>query len=263
MRRFLLRLLATAGLLFPCGSWADAPKAVIDGPTDVPTGGSILLDARRSIGDRGLTWKLLPPHESDIFVTFDKGSVKDVVLFMPNPRPGVYRFILVSSSLVLDKAVPVDIALDVDVKEVTVAATPTPVPVPIPPGPGPGPGPAPVPPDPNPTPVVGKMRAIFLYETSTKFSKDQTNALNSTAIRSYMGSHTEQDPTGYGWRIWDKDADVSKVTPVWKGIWDVAKADTAPLPKIAISVNGGPAKVVPMPATEADTISLLKQYGGN
>ncbi len=148
MRRllFLIPLLACLG--------ADAPKAVIDGPTDIPTGGSILLDGRRSSSELPLQWILLPPHDSDVYLSFDKDGRSDVILYVPNPRPGTYHFVLTASALVLDKGVPVSAKVNVDFKEIIVASpAPAPKPDPIPdPKPDPNPPPAPNPP-PGPTPT--------------------------------------------------------------------------------------------------------------
>lgn len=257
-RRFLLLL----PLWLACLGF-DAPKAVIDGPTDVPAGGAIVLDGRRSVSDRPLVWKLLPPHESDILIPITISKRVDIAAWMPSPRPGTYRFALVASSVVLDKGVPTDIDLDIDIKEVTVAV-PTPVPNPQPqPQPQPGPvPPAPVPP--NPAPVANPLYAIMVYDPS-KPQDEMSSLFNDPTISgSLAGLKCE-------WRAWPK------TDPKVASLGLAKYYDRAGLPAsiVIYDTSGhvydltgrayadlGTAKAIPPPKSSGDMVTLIKSMRG-
>lgn len=97
------------------------PIAVIEGPSTRQVGQGILLDARKSVSDRPLRWRLL--NKDTPFLTFDQNDQKSVFAYIPDAETGVYRFALIAIGTSDN-----DIDADVFVYEVTV-------------GPGPGPGP--------------------------------------------------------------------------------------------------------------------------
>lgn len=136
-----------------------------------------------------------------------------------------------------------------------------PQPPPIPPGPNPPPGPTPPPPTPAPT----GFRAIFIYETAAKLTREQHNILHSTQITAYLNSHCIKGPDGLAeWRKWTPtikvtDRESPTIAAMWNAIDKTKIANN--LPQLAIAVNGA-VTVIPLPATEAETLALLKKAGG-
>jgi hypothetical protein len=133
----LLALLATAP------AWADAPKAVISGTANVPSGGTIFLSAKDSLADEGfpLAWKFQGAN-APAYETMDKGGRADVFLIAFNVPDGTYTFTLAALGTPSGAS---HVTADVAAVTVTVGTARPPVPPP-----GPGPAPPPVPPNPEP-----------------------------------------------------------------------------------------------------------------
>lgn len=128
--------LALAGLLAVAGqALAETPKATIRGPVRLPVDGTIVLDARSSVSDRPLKWKLEGPDVP--FLTLDQDGRRGVVALVPTAPVGVYRFTLITVGVPDGES---EIDADAAVHVVTVEAAAPPVP-PAPPGPTPGPSP--------------------------------------------------------------------------------------------------------------------------
>jgi len=131
MRRTFLAL---AGLLGVAGqAIAETPKATIRGPVRLPVDGTIVLDARSSISDRPLKWKLEGPDVP--FLTLDQDGRRGVVALVPAAPEGVYRFTLIAVGIPDGES---EIDADAAIHVVTVESAAPPVP-PAPPGPAPGP----------------------------------------------------------------------------------------------------------------------------
>lgn len=131
------------------------------------------------------------------------------------------------------------------------------------PAPGPTPGPAPPPgPTPPPAPVRG-LRVIFVVESSANHTREQLNILNSTAIASYLNAKAAKDEKGQpSWRRWDKDqVFAAGESAAMKALFDAAKPQLGTLPMLLIA-SDQKAELYPLPATEAETLELLKKYGG-
>lgn len=152
---------------------------------------------------------------------------------------------------------------------------PTPVPIPINPTPVNPPvpvNPIPVVPIPAPTPTVVTptgFRVIIVFDPMANNTRDQLNTIYSTTMRDYLNSHCVKGADGRPeWRMWAPSLEVgTKESPTMVALWNATKSQMGLLlvgssPQLVISVNGA-AKVYPLPATEADTISFLKQQGGN
>lgn len=125
------------------------------------------------------------------------------------------------------------------------------------------------PPDVDPLPITG-FRVIFIYETSPspKYTAEQNNILNSTAISTYLNSKCVKSAKGQPeWRRWDKDIkaeDMKKETDTLQKLWVATKPKLTTLPAMVV-VNDTTGEVIPLPATatEADVLATLKKYGGN
>jgi len=129
---------------------------------------------------------------------------------------------------------------------------------PVTPGVLPGPGPVPAP---KPS-TIGNLRVLMLYESSANQSAAQLAVLNSTKVRTYLNTHCLADGGYPAWRSWDKDVDASKDTAGWQTALTAAKADPKPIPKFLIFAGTSLVDSVPLPATEADALTLLQTYGG-
>lgn len=169
------------------------------------------------------------------------------------------------------------------------------------PGPGPDPVPPdPVPPDPapNPAPIPAEgFRTLIVYESKdlTSYPASQSNILYTKEIRDYLNSKTVKgaDTKTGEWRIWDKDVDATNETKLWQDalkrprtltikdvavdkyeVWspsglvatfprreEAVALSSKTLPWIVIS-TGKTGYEGPLPKTVAETLALLKKYGG-
>lgn len=127
------------------------------------------------------------------------------------------------------------------------------------PTPDPDPGPDPKPPVPVPS---GGLRVIFVRETSANHSKEQLNILNSLQIATYLNAKAAKGSDGRpGWRQWDPQQDLTHADPIMKALWEATKPQLPPLPAVVIAVDTK-GTVFPLPATEKETLELLKKFGG-
>ncbi len=152
-------LVALVAMLAPAAATlADAPKASIKGPASVAPGGTIVLDARASVADRPLRWKLEGPDVP--FLTLDQDGHKGVVALVPSAPAGIYKFTLIA------RGIPTgELELDADAAVWIVVVQP-PVP-PTPPVPIPPPQPTPTPPHPGPAPVAGTLHVSLIVDLDT------------------------------------------------------------------------------------------------
>lgn len=134
---------------------------------------------------------------------------------------------------------------------------------PKPPDPGPGPGPDPKPPTPdpdNPAPIPVKgFRVLIVYESAelSKYSAQQQAILTGKTVRDYLNANCVAGPKEQKeWWILDKDADVSAIAKHWQ---DAMKRPRKSTPWIIVS-DGVKGYEGALPASVADTISLLKKY---
>lgn len=133
-------------------------------------------------------------------------------------------------------------------------------------GPRPPPGPEPDPdPEPDPTPPIpadGK-RVLILYESAelSLYPQSQVNQFTSATLREYLRTHCSAGPINGTpeFRIWDKDTDISNAPQVWK---DAMALQRGTLPQLIVS-NGIEGFSGPLPATEAETLAILRKYLGD
>lgn len=134
-----------------------------------------------------------------------------------------------------------------------VSPIPTPPPIPVPPPPTPPPPPVP------PAPIADAgLRVLMVYESSelTKYPPSQLAVLYDAQLRSYMSKVCVLGDKTYEWRVYDKDADLSSESKIWRE----AMARPHPkLPWILIS-NGKTGYEGPLPSSTAETQSLIQKY---
>lgn len=132
----------------------------------------------------------------------------------------------------------------------------TPEPTPIPPSPTPIPTP-----DNVPIPVAG-FRVLMVYETTElpKLPAAQQIIPYSKTIRDYLDAKCVLggDNKTREYRIFDKDIDTKFESAVWQ---NAMKRTRTSIPWIVIS-DGKTGYEGPLPQTVADTLALLKKYGG-
>lgn len=122
--------------------------------------------------------------------------------------------------------------------------------------PGPGPDPGPKPPEPKPGPVTG-LRVLIVRETKDNETRAHLNVIYSTKVRDWLKKHTAED----GFRVWDKDVDVSKERPLWQELWKAARPQLGKLPAVVL-VSDQRGETLPLPESEADMLALLEKWSG-
>lgn len=135
------------------------------------------------------------------------------------------------------------------------------------PRPPPEPGPVVPTPEPNPpTPAPTGFRVIFIYNSIANLSREQYHTLHSTAITAYLNSHCIKGgpEDKQEWRKWPLNPTIlptesKTIVDLWNTVDKSKIADK--LPQLVIAVNGQ-AQTYPLPATEAETLALLKSKGG-
>jgi hypothetical protein len=136
----------------------------------------------------------------------------------------------------------------------------SPEPPPTPPQP-----PGPTPPQPPPAPAK-QLRSLVIYETAelSKLPASQIPVLYGAEVRTYLDSHCPKpDGKTADFRFWDKDVTshpaYEKVDPHWKAA--MARPRTT-LPWLILMDGERFVFEGPLPVTVAETMTLLKTYGG-
>lgn len=127
---------------------------------------------------------------------------------------------------------------------------------------GVGPQPPPTPPGPTPIPVPTGFRVIVAYPAGTAMTPAQMTVINSTAVREYLRRKCVKDGDTSEYRFWDREVTVTdKESKTMRDLWAASKDKLGSGPQIIIAVDGV-GQVFDLPATEAETLTLLKSKGG-
>lgn len=111
------------------------------------------------------------------------------------------------------------------------------------------------------TPKVETFRVVLVYESSKPMTAAQVSVVYGKEVEQYLTATCTKDGNNNGWRRHDKDDPATGDTETFNAVWAKAKAKVQGVPCLAIEVNGVPT-IEPLPATIADTITLLKKYAG-
>lgn len=121
------------------------------------------------------------------------------------------------------------------------------------------PPPEPTPtPTPTPTPVPVQTLHVLIVEemddrTAGKLPRSQVEIFTSTELVDYFNA------AGASWRMFDEDADQSRLPEVWrKGMAKVSESGVK-LPAVLIS-NGSKGTIAPLPTSVADLKALIDKY---
>jgi hypothetical protein len=163
--------------------------------------------------------------------------------------PGKYKLWCIAA--MPDPTQPGGVATSVSFVWVTVTG-PTPPPTPVPPTPTPSPA---------PIPAAG-LHVLMVYDSNAvgKMPVEQQAVLFAKSVRDYLDAKCVAGADGKTkeWRIWDKDVDATNETALWKTA--LARPRTA-VPWLVVS-NGSAGYDGPLPGTVADTLAILKKFGG-
>ncbi len=160
-------------------------------------------------------------------------------------RPGIYKVGVIVAKDVGGKAV----LGQPQVVVVTVKGDPVP--------PGPDPKPDPKPPVP-PSPLPDGFRVLVVYESAEKLAPGHAAVIGSTDVRKYLNDKCLKVGGTPEWRMFDKDTPLVKESDVWKAAMTIKRGS---LPWIIIG-DGKTGFSGPLPGTVAETMTLLKKYGG-
>lgn len=241
----LLSILALA----PAALGADL---TIEGPDLVAPYRIVRLKAGGVPDKAGLIWRVRSADPRNGVDWATRQNVKNPEWVAP---PGMYRVELTCATMGADG----QLSLDTAEKTVTIGdpVPPGPLPPPTPPGPtppGPTPGPAPIP--------APGFRVLFVTESAdlTRLPAAQAQIFTGAEVRAYLNAKCAVGSDGVTkeWRAWDKDQPTGAEAKHWRDA--MARPRTA-LPWMIIS-TGTAGYEGPLPKTVADTLALLKRYGG-
>lgn len=143
--------------------------------------------------------------------------------------------------------------------------------------PAPAPQPQPVPPappaPPNPIPVTDKGLRVLIVEDAQaryKLTRPQQSVLTAVGtgtVRDWMNANCVKGLNGWPeWRVVDKDADMSRESPVWQAFYKAyqeqrskAPAQLQPLPWLVAS-NGTEGTACPLGADANETLAILRKF---
>lgn len=186
-----------------------------------------------------LVWLVLDPGLSQIPPELLKDTTTAVLLAA---KDGTYRILAIGAKA--DKPV-----LSGECK-ITIGK-PVPPPPPDPPKP----------PDP-PTPPTGDVRVLLVYDKQVPLSTGQQNALFSSEVADYLSRVCIREGAVSSWRVWDLHPEITDKEPqAIREMWDAIKGMVSNPPYVVVAV-GKQIKLLPLPASSADLVALLKKETG-
>lgn len=242
-RRFLAPALAALLLLGGAlAAFGVAPKAVVDGPSTRATGRSVILDARKSVSDKVLQWKLI--GRDDPLLVFAIGNHPAACAILLDPDDGIYDVALTAIGKVGE-----ELEADTVIHRVVVGPpAPPPQPVP-PPGPTPTPTPGPVPP---PVPSGEVLHVTLVLDVD---ANDPAQA----ALRTSPKVRDAATRAGVLWRSYDDDAAVVAA----KNLGTYLQKAGGPPALIAQGNDGRVLGVAKATMTEDQVVAWMRAFRGN
>lgn len=130
---------------------------------------------------------------------------------------------------------------------------------------GKNPTPTPDPPKPDPPipdPSVNSFRVIFVKESGSTLTAEQTAIPQAKAIRDYLTAKTTPEGGLAGWREYDPQQSTTNEQSKMRELWASTKSAITAIPCMVVEVNGK-ATIAPYPKNVAEALQTLKSYGGN
>ncbi len=121
-------------------------------------------------------------------------------------------------------------------------------------------GDGPDPPDPDP-PTPGKLSVLLSYEAGDQAGADpaQADLITDPTVRAYLNAHCVVVDGQPAWRFLDlSNDDGSKMPAPWQAAIARARGKTPPW----LIIDSGKTYEGPCPASAAELLAKLKQYGG-
>lgn len=165
--------------------------------------------------------------------------------------PYVYFVTAKATGITALNLVPVGVQTKVEIVTQVLTVTVGPRPPPIPPAPDPDDPPGP----------VKSFRVIFVKESGSTLTAEQTAIPGAKAIRDYLTAKTTPEGGLAGWREYDPQQSTANEQLTMKALWAAVLPKLLPAPCMVIEVNGK-ATVMPFPANVADAVETLKKAGG-
>ena len=127
-------------------------------------------------------------------------------------------------------------------------------------GPAP-PDPEPKPPEPKPPGPLTSFRVIFVKESGSTLSAEQTAIPGAKLVRDYLTAKTTPEDGLAGWREYDLQQNIANEKSKMKAMWAVAKSSISTVPCLIVERNGK-IDVLPYPKNAAEALKTLKIHGG-
>lgn len=115
---------------------------------------------------------------------------------------------------------------------------------------------------PDPPKPVESFRVIFVKESGSTLSAEQTAIPGAKAIRDYLTAKTTPEGGLSGWREYDPQQTTANEQPTMRALWLAALPKLRPPPCVVVEVNGK-ADIIDLPANVTDALKILKSYGGH
>lgn len=116
-------------------------------------------------------------------------------------------------------------------------------------------------PDDPPQPEVKSFRVIFVKESGSTLSSEQTAITGAKAVRDYLTQRTTPEGGLAGWREYDPQQNVNNEQATMRALWGASKSSIAKVPCLIVEVNGK-VKLLDYPKNVPDAIKIFKEYGG-
>lgn len=222
------------------------PPLAIGGPLVVPRDRAVRLTAQGISAGSGLLWEVVPLDDKDAYLDWVSSSSQDTEQIILVAPPGRYAVELLVFSIDAGKPRIKKVKAVLTVQ----GAIPPPKVDPVEPAPAPKPK--------DTGPVTG-LRVIFVRESSAKTPL----TISSAAVRSYLDKKCAKAANGQPeWRVYDPQQELSATeSPTMKAMWEAAKPKLGTLPQMIVTSDQR-GEIHPLPATDAEALTILKTYGG-
>lgn len=110
-------------------------------------------------------------------------------------------------------------------------------------------------------PPVTSFRVIFVTESATTLTAQQTAVSGAQAVRDYLLAKTTAEGGVAGWRNYDPNTGAVNEFPGLKAMWLAAKPEIKTVPCMVVQLNGK-VDILPFPKDSAEALATLQTYGG-